>query len=252
MSENYDEKIIDNLEKLGLTRKEAIVYIDLLKRDGAVGSSKIVRNTGLHGQYVYDALYSLEEKGLARHDIVSGRKRFSANATSNISRLLEEKKRAAEISIAALDQIAKRPIEQNYEVYQEENAYIKRQLDSIEQTPEGGEILIISTLWGNLFTKSRPDFFVEFERLRKRKNISVRFILNESLREQATISKRDRFKTDIRFIPEYLSHGGFGIYQEHVDFYFFGKPLVLFSFNNKLVAEGYRNFFEVLWKMGSM
>jgi len=250
MSKNLDKNLIKNLEILGLSEKEAMVYIDLLQREEAVGSSKIVHNTALHGQYVYDALYALENKGLIRHSVINGRKKFEANAASRISNLLEEKKIATERSIEALELLSKKPLAQEFEVYQGENAYIQRQFDSLKQMPEGGEILVISTNWGDLFTKSRPDFFYEFEKLRKQKNISVRFILNESLRKQANMARIERFKTDFRFIPEYSSNGGFCVYHDCVDFYLFGAPIVVFSFKNIMVSGGYKNFFEVLWGMG--
>ena len=76
MSKNIDKSLINNLEKLGLNHKEALVYIDLLTKQRPVGSSKIVHSTGLHGQFVYDSLYSLEDKGLVKHSVANGRKKF--------------------------------------------------------------------------------------------------------------------------------------------------------------------------------
>src|SRR3989344_9700595 len=95
MSKNTDESAVSaKLEGLGLTEKESRVYLALLPcRD--IGSSKLIRATGLHGQFVYDALGKLEEKGLARHVVQNGRKKFSANTPNRLLSLIEEKRLAA-------------------------------------------------------------------------------------------------------------------------------------------------------------
>src|SRR3990167_10333976 len=84
MSKKIDEKmngdIIMSLEALGLKKKEARVYLALLEL-GQVGSSKIIQRTGLHGQFVYQALEGLEEKGLAQHAIQAGRKKLDRKST---------------------------------------------------------------------------------------------------------------------------------------------------------------------------
>ena len=77
-SKNLDKDIEYSLERLGLDPKESAVYCALL-RLGTVGTSHLLDATGLHGQYVYQALARLEERGLAAHAIVRGRKKFHAN-----------------------------------------------------------------------------------------------------------------------------------------------------------------------------
>ena len=56
-----------------------------------MGSSKIVATTKLHGQFVYNALATLEEKGLVKHSVVNGRKKFQANTPERLSQLIDEK-----------------------------------------------------------------------------------------------------------------------------------------------------------------
>src|ERR1700690_3301807 len=96
MSEILDEReLVKKLVDSGLSEKESRVYFALLPyRD--IGSSKIIRATGLHGQFVYDALERLEKLGLAKHVIQNGRKKFSANSPRRILSLVEEKKLLAQ------------------------------------------------------------------------------------------------------------------------------------------------------------
>ena len=52
---NSEQDLLKQLEAVGLTNKESLVYLALLPRND-VGSSKLITATGLHGQFVYDAL----------------------------------------------------------------------------------------------------------------------------------------------------------------------------------------------------
>jgi sugar-specific transcriptional regulator TrmB len=250
MSKNIDKNLVDNLQSLGLSEKESRVYIDLLGKSIPVGSSKIVRTTGLHGQFVYDALYSLEKKGLVKHSVINGRKKFEANSPARITNLIEEKRLVAEKTVDILKTIVKKTPKQEFETYQGEDAYIQHQFEMLENMKDGSEILIISTDWGELFTKKRMDFLERYEKTRGRKNISIRFVLNEGLRETALKAKGSREKTDYRFLPDYQSYSGICVFETSIDFYLMGDPITVFNFKNEKIAQGYRNFFEVLWKMG--
>ncbi|MFZ2153954.1 MAG: helix-turn-helix domain-containing protein [Candidatus Moraniibacteriota bacterium] len=250
MSKDIDKNLIDNLQALGLTEKESRVYIDLLGKLIPVGSSKIVKTTGLHGQFVYDALYSLEKKGLVKHSVANGRKKFEANSPARITNLIEEKRLMAEKTVDMLKIIVKKVPEQEFEVYQGEDAYIQHQFDMLESMRDNSEILIIATDWGELFTKKRMDFLEKYEKTRERKNISIRFVLNEGLREIALKAKDSRKKTDYRFLPDYQNYSGICVFEESIDFYLMGDPITVFNFKNEKIAQGHRSFFEVLWKMG--
>ena len=77
LDDNKNKELLVHLEQLGLSDKEARVYLALLPRQDT-GTSNLIRATGLHGQFVYAALDRLEELGLAKHVIQNGRKKFSA------------------------------------------------------------------------------------------------------------------------------------------------------------------------------
>ena len=77
LDQSENRELLKGLESFGLSEKEAAVYLALLPyRD--IGSSKLVAATGLHKQFVYNALARLEEMGLAKHVIVRGRKNGKA------------------------------------------------------------------------------------------------------------------------------------------------------------------------------
>src|SRR3989344_9491116 len=63
MSKNIDTNLIQELLALGFNAKEAEVYIALL-RGGEMSAIKVSVITGLHRQFVYNALSALKERGL--------------------------------------------------------------------------------------------------------------------------------------------------------------------------------------------
>ena len=140
MSKNTDEKdSIRKLETLGLTEKESRVYLALLPyRD--IGSSKLIRATGLHGQFVYDSLSKLEELGLVRHVIQNGRKKFSANTPNRLLSLIEEKRLSAQSIAKELQSRFAGAREQDFEVFQGDSAFAAHQLDLMKRSPEGSAL----------------------------------------------------------------------------------------------------------------
>ena len=125
MSKNTDE-IEKRLEDLGLSEKESRVYLALLPHKD-IGSSKLIRATGLHGQFVYDALEKLESRGLARHVVQNGRKKFSANTPDRLMALIEEKRLTAQSVAKELHARFAGKHEQDFEVYQGESAIVAHQ-----------------------------------------------------------------------------------------------------------------------------
>ena len=132
MSKITDEKeLLKKLADFGLGEKESRVYFALLPyRD--IGSSKIIRATGLHGQFVYDALEKLEEFGLAKHVIQNGRKKFSANSPKRILSLLEEKRLSAQSVVQQLQNRLAVAHEQDSKELQGGTAFVAHQMVTIE------------------------------------------------------------------------------------------------------------------------
>src|SRR3989344_303866 len=177
MSKKIDEKdIVSRLLSFGLTEKEARIYLALLPyRD--IGTSKLVRSTGLHGQYVYNALASLEEKGLARHVLQNGRKKFSANTPTRLVSLIEERRLSVKSLARELQTRYTGGREQDIEIYQGESAFIAHQLDLLERTPEGGTIdVIASESERYMRTFDAEGTSHVYETVRERRKIRIRYI----------------------------------------------------------------------------
>ncbi len=253
MSVNFDEiadkDLLDKLKDIGLSEKESLVYLALLPRHD-VGSSKIIHATGLHGQFVYDALERLEKLGLAKHVIQNGRKKFSANPPMRLLSIVEEKRLAAQAIAKQLQVRYSGQHEQNFEVFQGENAFMAHQYDLLEQVAENSTVdAICGPSEKYLFTFGTES--EEFEKERIKKGLNVRYIGMEPQREELAKMQGWRKLWEYRILPGGVSTGlvDTDIWTDNITFNMFGDPILSFTITNKAMADGYREFFEALWKL---
>jgi len=247
IDENLENSILDDLFELGLNSKEAQIYIALIKL-GEVGTSKICAHTSLHRQFVYQFLDSLEKKGLVQNIIVRGRKKFSAKNPEVISKLLDNKKLIAEKVIKNIGKIAKVPEEQVVEVNQGDDSYVLSAFDLLSKTSENVEILIIGGN-GDKFVKILGTRMSEYEKLRTKKHISIRYIGSEPQRQELNDKNRDLFS--YRLLPgDFTDITHTIIWPDFITLDTFGVPTTQTIIHNPAVSVGYKEFFETLWNMG--
>ncbi len=252
MSENIDEvkdkDLLKQLENIGLSEKESRVYMALLPRRD-VGSSKIITATGLHGQFVYDALERLEKLGLAKHVIANGRKKFSANPPLRLLSIVEEKRLAAQHIAKQLQDRYSGKHEQDFEVFQGETAFMMHQYDMLDRIALDSEVqAICGPSERFLFTLGAEAD--DFERRRIEKRMSVRYIGMEPQREALTEMRKWRQLWEFRIFPgQSTGLVDTDIWPDNITFNIFGDPILSFTITNKVVAEGYKEFFESLWAL---
>lgn len=250
LSKKNDKKDISSAQKqlqsLGLSEKESAVYVALLPhRD--IGTSKIIRATGLHGQFVYQALAKLEDVGLVRHVVQSGRKKFTANDPNRLLALAEEKKLTARSVAKQLEMLYTGAREQSFQVFQGESAFSAHEFSLLEEAGEVEEIAVIGGS-GDRFVELLGSDYEEYERIRLLKNIPVRYIGAEAQRETLGQMSDKRKLFSFRVFPG-LSTGlvNTNIRSGSITLNIFGNPILVFKLSSKEVAESYRQFFDGLW-----
>src|SRR3989344_3977806 len=253
MSKITDEKeLVKKLADFGLGEKESRVYFALLPyRD--IGSSKIIRATGLHGQFVYDALEKLEQKGLAKHVVQNGRKKFSANTPNRILSLIEEKKLAAQSVVRQLQERFVGAHEQDFEVYQGDSAFIAHQMELLRRAPEGSTYDVIASQTERyMMTLEEYGMAEEYEILRRERNISISYLGAESQRETLSNREKEWFNWTYKIFPG-LGVGlmSIEILPETVSFVVYGDTILDFTLTSKEVADGYREFFNAAWNLAA-
>jgi len=255
MSKNTDglenRHLLKQLEEIGLSEKEARVYIALLPyRD--IGSSKLIRMTGLHGQFVYDALTKLEEKGLAKHVVQNGRKKFSANSPTRISSLIEEKRLSAHSLVRQLQGRFVGAHEQDFEVYQGESAFIAHQFVLLEKQPCDTVIDVIASQSERYQTTLEEEgLWDDYIKILREKNIKTRYLGQEVQRER--LKKIEALLPwTYRILPGHATGlMNTDIWHDNITLNIFGDPVLSITISGKQIADGYREFFEALWKLST-
>ena len=242
--------LIQDLQQLGIKDKEARVYIALLPHK-EVGVSTLVRTTGLHQQFVYNALEILEAQGLAWHTVVRGRKKFTAGAPAKIRTMLEQKRILADSVIARLASIGTPERLQDFEVSQGEAAFINQKFNILENTPEGGYIDIIGGDAEQFYNKvMMPQQTAEFERIRLSKKIPLRFIAASAQKTFMLDAAKRLPLFDYRLMPN-MEKGFVNMVMMPgvISFDTYATPLLSYSVKNEAVANSYKQFFDTLWAM---
>lgn len=250
IDKNQNVEILKDLEKLNLSRKEALVYMALLKL-GEVGSSKIIKAASLHGQFVYQALETLEQKGLVQHIIERGRKKFSAKNPKALARLAEAQKRIADDVAAKLEGHWTMPPEQKFEVFKGNESYVSHEFDLLNEAPEECELLVIGGS-GDMFSKIIGNQLDAYEELRLKKKIKIRYLGSEAQKADLFRSKADRKFFEYRLLPGlFTGMVNTNIWPESIGFNIFSEPVMSFAISNPIIAGSYRQFFETLWKLSA-
>lgn len=242
------ENILADLQQLGFSSKEAAVYVALL-RLGEVGTSKIISATGLHGQFVYNALKTLEQKGFVMHTVHRGRKKFRAKHPATIVRQAERATGLAKNVVATLDRIMMLSPERKYEIIQGVEEFQQLQIALYRNQPVNSEVLLISGA-GKQYIDAMDNAIVKTARLRKEKNIRIRHIGGQQQKHELRISGKVQDDFTFRFLSDFPSGIiGTNIWHDAMSFNIFGEPLTCFVIRNKKIVDNYRQLFEVLWKL---
>lgn len=234
------------LEDLGLTQAEIKVYIALLELGNSTAGS-ILEKSRLQNSVVHRALNSLIEKGLINFIQEGKRKVYQATDPNNFYNFIEEKKRR-------FDQILPELKEKQKISGEKETATVykgKRGINEIynimisaksnEYNTFGGGYpcvdLMSDSWWRSMHTK------------RIANKLRARQVFDETVRDFGNeLNKRPLSK--VKFVSK-----DFAQFQETV---ISGDYLAINIFTDipygilikdKKVADGYRQYFEILWRM---
>lgn len=248
MSKSIDPNIISELSHFGLNDKDSRVYVQLLSA-GEASAIELSRKLDMHRQFVYNALASLEEKGLVLRTPES-RSRWRATAPRALLAMAEvQQMRAAKLS-ETLGSLAKMGGGQEFQISEGNAAFRAHSTEYIHKLPPGSVILLFCGAWDKYFEHIGERTHAENERVRVLKNISYRMIGPLSFGEAMSDAVATRQLLDCRILPGLEDNlVNTLVYGDTVDFEINGEPHVGFSIKNKLVADGQRRVFETLWNL---
>ncbi|MBU2561810.1 MAG: hypothetical protein KKD17_05930 [Nanoarchaeota archaeon] len=237
------------LEDLGLTRAEIKVYMSLLEL-GTSSAGQILEKSGLQNSVVHRALNSLIEKGLISFILEGKRKIYQAIDPENFYDFIEAKKKRFDEILPELKQKQKLARKITFgEIFKGKRGINQMYLTLLnsggkEYNTFGGGSQVTydvmgETWWKNLHAK------------RIAKKIPCRQVFDETIRKFGDALNKKPL-TNIRFLSkEHAQLQETVIIGDYVGIAIFTENPYGVLIKDKVVADGYRKQFEILWNKAS-
>jgi len=231
----------------GLSGNEAEVYTILLQSGQSLASA-IAKKTKISRPHVYDSLNKLLEKGLVSYVIKSNRRHYSAANPKELLKYLDEEKdkiteKQKDVEehlplLLKMHSLTRKPT--SVEVY-EGNEGLKTVLKDITDTGKG----FVGFGASSKFEKILPTFSKVWVKRREQLGIKARLLVVEGVRPISTPMN------EYKIIPkEYSSPTSTVVYGEKVAILLWLNEPIGIIIRNAETAHSYKNYFELLWKIG--
>src|SRR3989338_5932704 len=228
---------MEELKAAGLSDNEIKIYLALLDYGPSL-AGVISRKTGMHRRTVYDTTEMLIKKGLVGYILKNNRRLFQASNPERILDALKEKENLILPLIVGLKERYSKTKEK-----EETNFYKgKEGLKTVfEDQLNSKEVLILGA--SAKAYEVLQFYFHWYDKTRKQKKIKVRIIAEDKRIKRIPLA-------EIRYLPEkYASPVAVNIYGEKTAIILWAKEPIAIVIKQKEISEGYRNYFELLWKM---
>ena len=239
----------EDLEKIGLSKSEAILYLALLKL-GASEVKTLVEETGFYKANTYDSLERLYEKGIISKVVEGGRRVYQIQKPHSLTEFIQKKKNELDEQEKIAQELAKQVGSMKKQDYAKETAVVLSGLAGVKQiyseiakekldylvfgSPEESG-LIGDYYWENLHLKQ------------KELGIKCRMIFHKSLRRWKKLIQNEFIQ--LKFFDEkFEALTETTIYGTKVSFVIWTEKPIVTIIDNPHVANSYRKIFELLWK----
>ncbi len=234
------------LEEFGLTKGESQVYLALLEL-GESSVGEIAKKTNLQRSAIYFSLNRLIESGLVSYIIKNNIKYFKASSPKRFKEILEEKKKKVDEilpQLESLEKIHKKETKATiFEGYNGLRAVLNHRIDILKP---GDTIFVFGARTVSLYEKYRL-LFHNNELKRVKKRIKFKIICNTEVKD--FILKYYRFKLRENRFLDIKTPSGIAIYGDYVSIFLFNKEPIVFQIKDKKVADSYKEYFKIMWKI---
>ncbi|MDB5265000.1 MAG: hypothetical protein JWN64_571 [Parcubacteria group bacterium] len=241
-----NKDFLDSGLKAGLSSKAASVYVALLDAGTPLSPKAIILRTSLHRQYVYDAIYELQEKRL----ITSvGEKRSTKYQATSPDRLLQdvEKQRLDTLEgVRNLMSLYDKSPAGVVEVIHGSQKCIDSEFQMLQEAKTGDFLDIVGGA-GLSFVQLFEGRIEEWEELRKEKEIELRYIGTEIDVEHN--KSQSIIQNESRSIPGIGNIVNVCIRPSSVSFNIYEPEVVTVRVRNEAAVTSQRALFDVLWNV---
>ncbi|MBI4163770.1 MAG: helix-turn-helix domain-containing protein [Candidatus Aenigmarchaeota archaeon] len=227
------------LEDIGLSQGEIKVYIALLKL-GSAPVNKIKQETKIHRTAIYDFLEKLKNKGLVSYVSQNKVNQYTAIHPNKLLDFVKEKEDSIKAAVPGLAKLLKTEEKEiNVEVYKGKEG-LKASLTEIAKA--GKDVVgfgIDETKYKSMFQHLMEQYF----KMEEKMGIKERLLASEKAK---FVYKKKA--AEYRFIPEeFFNPTPTLVYGDKVVITIW-DPLTIIVIENRELADGYKKYFELLWK----
>jgi sugar-specific transcriptional regulator TrmB len=234
------------LERSGLTRVEANVYLALLQ-NGAQAAGTITKSTGIHRRTVYDAIARLIEKGLVSYIRANNTRIYQATHPERLMELLKEQELQLSAQMTQLEALYARQPSRHETVFFRGRKGLKALLD--DQLKAKDATILIQGATPAAVEQFRF-YFPQFDRSRVQRRIKARLLFDQRIVGQKYVQRIPL--ADARMIKtEKPQDVVTFIYGDTISIVYFSERPFGIMIREQAIAEQHRNWFEILWANGS-
>jgi len=241
--------IIEVLEQLGLTKREAEVYLHALKFGPSTPSS-IANKVDIKRPNIYDIVKSLERKGLINYQLINRKKLIVASDPEKIEELIKQKANLAKNLVPVLKNLdPEGSFQGKITFYQGKKSMVNLFNEALEM--KNKELL---GLWSakdmdKILDKRTIEKFIA-KRIKKEIKLKTAHpIEKESLYDLEVKTEKGKRLTQIAYIPDsYTFSLSMQIYDDTVAFYSSKKESYGFKVESKEFAEVLKMLYDNLWQ----
>lgn len=244
------------LKEIGLTGNEIRVYLALLPL-GTSASGVIIKKTGMHTSKVYDALERLAEKGLVTHILEANVKRFRAVDPKRLLDFLADKKDKIAVQEKEVQHMLPSLLSLQAHEADDTDAEIFRGWKGMEsayrmlrETLRKGDINYVFGASKGEDSEHVKTFFTKHLKLLAQKGIKQQIIYNESARGYIDENLKHTSLFKVKHLP-HTTPSEINIWADRVMIVLLTQKPTLILIHNKKVADSFRQYFAVMWKIAT-
>ena len=241
------EKPLSQLQKLGLSQKEARLYLVALE-NGPATISKLAQKSDLKRGTIYEFLGGMLEKGLLEVSISGKRKLYGAVQPQKLKKIIDRQKEILDNLIPDLSLLTSTsPAKPKIKFYEGKEGLVAAYYEMLD-LPDGSEVLGFATFEGiyKLFSESAISTYIK---KRVAKKIKQKLIMptDEYAHNHLNDNKQELRQTLMIPKNKFSITNEINIYQDKVAIISLGEEKVGVIIESKQIADTQRAIFNLLW-----
>jgi len=241
-----EEKLIN----LGLSKNEANIYLFLLKNPH-ITTGPIIKETRISNSRVYESLNSLISKGLVTYVVQKDGKYFDASSPEKFIEKEEERRKLVEDLVPDLKKLkTEKEFRTNTAVFEGFEGFKTAFKKIIMDCPKEETICILGFSEQQYSNESLRIFLTNMNLKSQQKKQKLKILLDSSAKENLGKDREKEKYTETKYMPKgYISPGAIDIFQDYVYIFLWEEKPFVFMIKNEKIAEGFKQYFNFLWKI---